>query len=157
MRRLTVMVCAAVLAAACGGTDGGDAATPAADEGGATTPAEDAWVSEDGVALVAGDCFLQSRPGGEGTPNIYEVVPCDTPHDGEVTHVTDCALGAGPDDEVTRRSLAASAAYVGVPADEFLDWLDAENLTAMMNWSLNGWSLCYLVDADGGSLTGAYG
>jgi len=154
MKRILAMaVCAALAlaAAACGG-DEAEGGEPEDVE--TTAPAGPVWISEGGVEVGPGDCFNQTQPSGDG-PTVYEVVPCDGPHDAEATHVEDCAMGT-PGGDVEAANLAAAAAYVGVDPEGFIDWLGEQDLYLLMNWDLNGPSLCFLKGTDGRDLIASY-
>lgn len=117
-----------------------------------TEAEEEAWVNGD-IVLTAGDCFVEVEV-DDG--KRAEEAPCDGPHLAEVigTGQTVCPTGMDAD-----AFSALLGDYVGVPADEALDWLDQHGLTARQSTRFDegrlAGTMCTIV-AEAGEITGSY-
>lgn len=123
----------------------------------ATTTTEagaEPWV-EGSLVLRAGDCFVEHPAAGEDPPD-REVVPCDTPHSGEVVGTgSDCPVAIG-----SAQFGALVADYVGVPADQVFDWMERHQLTGHSSLRVGedgrvAGTMCVLA-AEDGDLTESY-
>ena len=138
MRRISVLILSSLLIASCGGDDA------VGETGASTTVTEaDGYAPVDGsTVLRTGDCFAEVPASGEDATDV-EIVPCDTPHLGEVVCAgagSACPTAGSPQDEVA----ALISDYVGVAEDELGDWMTSQQIGA------NTW-----FRYDDGSLVGA--
>jgi len=91
-----------------------------------TTEADGDAPADGSTVLHLGDCFIEIPVSGEDVPD-YEVVPCDTPHLGEVVGTgTACPPSIG-----AAEFMALGSDYVGVAEDEFFDWMEIQQITGM--------------------------